>query len=242
MKKRLFCILSLYLLIPFSFASGPQLSDTLRGVQARGELRCGQDAAAHLAQQSPDGLSDFYTAFCRALAIVVLGDSEAVSYVSVAGDEHVFALSQNNLDILFGDVTEAAYHQQVALGPVIFYGATERYGPIMRAEDEVWFKLVNWLVYALIQAEEWGVDSQNIGEIASAVQDAVALERFLAEPAAAQLGLEPGALSRAIAEVGNYGEIYERYLGLQTGHSLPRGPNRLWLDGGELYALPFGLE
>jgi general L-amino acid transport system substrate-binding protein len=47
------------------------------------------------------------------------------------------------------------------------------------------------------------------------------------------LGLDPDALARAIAAVGNYGEIYERNIG---PIGIPRGPNELWTNGGILYA------
>ena len=56
---------------------------------------------------------------------------------------------------------------------------------------------------------------------------------------AASLGLTPGWAGRAIAAVGNYGEMLERNLGKNGPLKLERGPNRLVRDGGMIYAVPF---
>jgi general L-amino acid transport system substrate-binding protein len=52
-----------------------------------------------------------------------------------------------------------------------------------------------------------------------------------------RLGLKKNAIAQAIRAVGNYGEIYERYLG-KNGLNIPRGPNNLWMNGGRIYAPP----
>ena len=39
--------------------------------------------------------------------------------------------------------------------------------------------------------------------------------------------------------IGNYGEIFERNVGVNTPIGLERGLNALWTDGGLQYAPPF---
>ena len=41
-----------------------------------------------------------------------------------------------------------------------------------------------------------------------------------------------------VKSAGNYGEIYDRHLGQNSRAKLARGLNRLWKDGGAMYAPP----
>ncbi len=46
------------------------------------------------------------------------------------------------------------------------------------------------------------------------------------------------AYAEALKAVGNYGEVYERNVGLQSKLGIPRGLNALWTHGGIQYAPP----
>jgi len=116
----------------------------------------------------------------------------------------------------------------------------EPLGPVVRADDPAWETLVRWVVYGLILAEEFGVDSRSAAsrELPAYTpawgltrdEEFAMIARALDIPAGWQL--------RGVAAVGNYGEIYERNLGKGSALGLERGPNRLWQDGGLLYAPP----
>jgi general L-amino acid transport system substrate-binding protein len=54
----------------------------------------------------------------------------------------------------------------------------------------------------------------------------------------AQLGLSADWAYNVIAEVGNYAEVFERNVGPSSAVGLPRGINKLWTDGGVMYAPP----
>lgn len=116
----------------------------------------------------------------------------------------------------------------------------EPLGPVVRKDDEEWLLLVKWVLYALIEAEERGVTQANVRtRLADAADPGT--RRFLASDGLAEkaLGLTPGWVVRVIEAVGNYGEIYERHLGSQSQLKLDRGLNRLWTQGGLLYAPPY---
>ena len=110
--------------------------------------------------------------------------------------------------------------------------------PAVPHGDDAWFDTVKIVLFALVNAEELGVTQANVEEMKSS--DNVKVQRLLGQEGDwgyTDLGLDPDALARAIAAVGNYGEIYDRYMGPDgIAFTLPRGPNELWSNGGLIYA------
>jgi general L-amino acid transport system substrate-binding protein len=116
----------------------------------------------------------------------------------------------------------------------------EPLGPVVPLNDDAWFNVVKWVVFATIQAEESGITQDNVEEMVGS--DNPVVQRLLgaANPELGQaLGLEPDWVVNVISAVGNYGEIYDRNLGPGTQFELERGPNALWTDGGLLYSPPY---
>jgi general L-amino acid transport system substrate-binding protein len=122
----------------------------------------------------------------------------------------------------------------------------EPLGPVAPLGDDTWFNVVKWMVYATIEAEELGIDSSNVADMA-ATSDNPVIQRFLgvtpagADPFESGLGLEADWVVDVISQVGNYAEIYNANLGPDTEFALERGLNSLWNseDGGLLYAPPY---
>ncbi len=116
----------------------------------------------------------------------------------------------------------------------------EPLGPLVRHGDNGWGDIVRWTLNALISAEELGVTSANVGELAGGT-DNPEINRMLGTEGnlGEQLGLDAGWAMNAIAAVGNYGEIFERNIGENTPIGLARGLNAKWTDGGLLYSPPF---
>ena len=108
----------------------------------------------------------------------------------------------------------------------------EPLGPMTRKDDPKWTGLVRWTLFALINAEELGLNTKSIA--ADQRQQAIAL----GAPATKSHGLADDWLVKVIGGVGNYGEIFERNLGENTPLDLSRGINALWTHGGLLYAPP----
>ena len=116
----------------------------------------------------------------------------------------------------------------------------EPLSPLVPHGDEQWFDIVKTVMYVLITAEELGVTQTNAEAMQS--EGNTAVRRMLGaqgDYGQAELGLDPDFAMDVIQGVGNYGEIYDRYMG-PDGESfvMPRGPNRLWKDGGLIYAPP----
>ncbi len=111
--------------------------------------------------------------------------------------------------------------------------------PAVPHGDDQWLDIVKTVMWGLITAEELGITQANVEEMKGS--DNIQIRRLLGvegEWGQADLGLDADAMARAIAAVGNYGEIYDRYLG-PDALNIPRGPNNLWTNGGLLYAPPF---
>jgi len=112
----------------------------------------------------------------------------------------------------------------------------EPLGPVVQQGDEDWFTLVRWTLFALIGAEEAGITRANVRERLQAP----ALRRALGatEEFSRAIGTDAGWVQRAIQSVGNYGEMYERNVGKDSALRIERGLNRLWTQGGLMYAPP----
>lgn len=115
----------------------------------------------------------------------------------------------------------------------------EPLGPLVRRGDDEWLAVVRWVVHGLVEAEENGITQANVDKLKADTTDPT-IGRLLGktEDTGKLLGLDKEWLVRAIKAVGNYGEIYERNVGEKTPVGLARGKNKLWTDGGLMYALP----
>jgi len=116
----------------------------------------------------------------------------------------------------------------------------EPLGPLVRHGDDQWFDIVKWVTFGTFQAEELGITSANVEEMAATNEDPVIRNLLGAEGDHGQaMGLDNDFMVKVIKQVGNYGEIYDRNLGPDTVFNLPRGLNAEWTDGGLLYSPPF---
>jgi len=147
------------------------------------------------------------------------------------------AYAAGKCDVFTGDRSALAAERSLLAKPqdhVILRDviSKEPLGPATRKDDGQWIDLVRWTLFALIDAEEQGLDSKNAGTTMR--QAAIAMGK----PAVKALGLSGDWLTKVVGGVGNYGEIFERNLGSDTRLALSRGMNALWTQGGLLYAPP----
>ncbi len=112
----------------------------------------------------------------------------------------------------------------------------EPLGPVVRRGDDDWFTIVKWLVYALIEAEEKGVTQANVASMMDSQDPAVKRLLGVSGDMGTKLGLSSSWAMQGIQAVGNYGEIYDRNV-LPIGLART-GSNRLWTQGGLMYAMP----
>ncbi|GAB4534351.1 MAG: amino acid ABC transporter substrate-binding protein [Ruegeria sp.] len=116
----------------------------------------------------------------------------------------------------------------------------EPLGPLVRHGDNEWGDVVRWTLNALITAEELGITSANIDEMAAGTENPE-INRLLGSEGTLgeMLGLDAQWALRAIKAGGNYGEVFAKNIGEETPIGLARGLNAQWTDGGLLYSPPF---
>jgi general L-amino acid transport system substrate-binding protein len=116
----------------------------------------------------------------------------------------------------------------------------EPLGPMVRRADDQWLDIVRWSMMAMLEAEERGVTSQNVDAMLAESADP-AVQRLLGKSGdfGKLMGLDNAWAFNIIKQVGNYGESYERNVGMGSSLKLERGANALWTQGGLMYPTPF---
>ncbi len=172
--------------------------------------------------------------------------SHKMDYKVVAfekADEVVKAYDEGRCDVYTTDRSGLAAmrlkmknpDEHVVLPEII---SKEPLGPVVRHGDDQWFDIVKWTLFALINAEELGVTSQNVDEMKKSTDPAIRRLLGVEGKFGETLGLTNEWAYNAIKHVGNYGEIYDRNVGPKTPLGLARGLNALWNKGGIMYAPP----
>jgi general L-amino acid transport system substrate-binding protein len=162
-----------------------------------------------------------------------------------AYDEIAEALASGQCVAHTGDVSDLAAVRRLLPKPDDFTIlpraiSQEPLAPLVRDDDVQWFNIVRWTVFALIRAEDLGVTSGNAERLRASPSSALEVRRLLGalEGNGQALGLSESWAFDVVRAVGNYAEIYDRNLGAGSPVKIDRGLNRLWKDGGILYAPP----
>lgn len=147
-------------------------------------------------------------------------------------------------DVLTSDASQLAGTRAVAPNPKDYIIlpeiiSKEPLAPAVRHGDDQWRDIVDFSVLAMIQAEEYGITSQNVDEMLKSNDPGI--QRFLGvTPGNGKaLGLDEKWAYNIVKQVGNYGEVFERNVGVNTTLGLERGLNALWTNGGLMYSPPF---
>jgi len=114
----------------------------------------------------------------------------------------------------------------------------EPLGPVVRHGDNQFADIVRWSLFAMIEAEEYGITSKNIDEMMKS--DNPTIKRILGvTPGMGKaLGVDEKWVYNIIKQVGNYGESFDRNVGMGSPLKIARGQNELWTKGGLQYAPP----
>jgi general L-amino acid transport system substrate-binding protein len=115
----------------------------------------------------------------------------------------------------------------------------EPLGPVVRQGDDAWFNIVKWMLFAMVNAEELGVSSQNVDQVKATTTDPNVRRLLGLEGVKGDwMGLPDDWGYNIIKLVGNYGEVFERNVGKDSPLGIERGLNALWSKGGIQYAPP----
>ncbi|MEZ5788538.1 MAG: amino acid ABC transporter substrate-binding protein [Xanthobacteraceae bacterium] len=158
-------------------------------------------------------------------------------------DEAIKAYDTGRCDVFTADASAlygvrlrlAKPDEHVVLPEII---SKEPLGPFVRQGDDQWFDIVRWVLFAMMNAEEFGITKANVDEQAKSANPEI--KRLLGTEGnfGEQLGLDKDWVQRIIKHVGNYGEVFERNVGQGSPLKISRGLNNLWTKGGIQYAPP----
>ncbi len=176
-------------------------------------------------------LADYFRANGMKFKPVVIEKLEEVMSAYLAGRCDAFTTDHSGLVALRASrVPKPAEH--VILPEVI---SKEPLGPAVRHGDDRWFDIVKWSLFAMIEAEELGLSSKNIDAQARSANPSI--QRFVGASGdiGGMLSLDSKWAYNIVRQVGNYAESFDANL---KPLGFERGLNRLWRDGGVLYAPP----
>ncbi len=145
-------------------------------------------------------------------------------------------------DIMTDDTLALASYQQTTDAKLFLFPdiiSKEPLGPVVSDDDMEWFDLVRWTLFATIAAEELGITSKNIDDMLDSKKPEIMRFLGIDGDIGKSMGLADDWAYQVIKQIGNYGEIFNRNIGIGTDMNIDRGLNKLWKDGGLLYAPPF---
>lgn len=159
-------------------------------------------------------------------------------------DESAKSLESGRCDVLTSDQSQL-YAQRMKLAKPDDYVvlpeviSKEPLGPAVRQGDDEWFDIVRWTLFAMLNAEELGVDSNNVEEMAKTTKNPDVARLLGSEGEYGRdLKLPRDWAVQIVKQVGNYGEVFERNIGSGSELKIERGLNALWNKGGIHYAPP----
>jgi len=172
--------------------------------------------------------------------------TRGLSYNPVVYEKNEEAISAYNLGRCDAYTTDSSglYAQRIKLAdpdanmvlPEVI--SKEPLGPVVRQGDDQWANLVQWSLFAWLNAEELGVAQANVDAMRNSANPEIRRLLGIEGDFGKGIGLSNEWAYEIVKNVGNYGESFERNLGKDSRLKIARGYNRLWTKGGLHYAPP----
>lgn len=158
-------------------------------------------------------------------------------------DEAMGSFAAGRCDAFTSDKSQLATMRSSSATPDVYEIlpdnlSKEPLGPMVRRGDEEWFNVVRWTLNAMLEAEEYGITSANVDDMTQSDNPNVQRILGVTGELGKGLGLDGKWAYQIIKQVGNYGESFERNLGMESAMKLPRGLNAQWRDNGLMYGWP----
>lgn len=203
------------------------------GVKSAKELD-GATVCVQSGTSSEKTLADYFRQHKMSYKTVVFDTTEATQSAFLSGRCQVYTTDMSDLA---GMRSVAPNPDKYEILPETI--SKEPLGPAVRRGDSEWFQIVRWSFYTMVSAEELGVTKANVDKMRAESTDPNVL-RLLgkSDDMGKLIGLDKDWSYRIIKQVGNYGESWNEFFGPKTKLNLPRGLNRLYTDGGLMYAMP----
>ena len=183
---------------------------------------------------SEKNVADYFGANNMKYKPVVFDTAEAITSAFFAGRCQVYTTDMSDLA---GARTKAPNADDYVILPEVI--SKEPLGPSVRRGDDEWFEIVRWTLFAMLEAEENGLTQANVDAQKASSKDPN-VQRFLgvSEDTGKLLGLDKEWAYRIVKQVGNYGESFDRNVGVNSKVKLPRGQMNLWTKGGLMISPP----
>ena len=179
-------------------------------------------------------LADFFRATGKKFELVVFENPDENNNAFFSG--RCDAVSSDRSDLASIRAASKSPNDYLVLPETI---SKEPLAPAVRQNDSNWRDIVSWSVWTMMAAEEKGITQANVEEKLNSEDPEVQRMLGITDKLGTMLGLDKAFGYNIIKNVGNYAEVFDRNLGVQTALGLSRGPNAQWNNGGLLYAPPF---
>ena len=178
-------------------------------------------------------LADYFRANNMKFKPVAIENLQEVNAAFFAGRCDVLTTDASGLAAVLSKDAPNKGNDHMILPDII---SKEPLGPAVAQGDEQWTDIVKWTIFALIEAEEYGVTQANVDKTAKDTSNPNISRMLGKTPGMGQaIGLTEDWVVRAVKAVGNYGELWDRNI---KPLGLPRGLNNQWNKGGLMYAPP----
>ncbi len=179
-------------------------------------------------------LADYFRANKMTLKPVVFDDIDQIRGAFFAGRCDVY--TGDRVRLYATRAANAPNPDDYVILPEII--SKEPLGPVVRHGDNQFADIVRWAQYAMIEAEEYGITSKNVDEMLNSENPSIKRILGVTPGMGKALGVDERWVYTIVKQVGNYGEAFERNLGMGSPLKIDRGLNKLWTEGGILYAPP----
>ena len=179
-------------------------------------------------------LADYFRANKMTLKPVVFDDIDQIRGAFFAGRCDVY--TGDRVRLYATRAANAPNPDDYVILPEII--SKEPLGPVVRHGDNQFADIVRWAQYAMIEAEEYGITSKNVDEMLKSDNPSIKRVLGVTPGMGKALGVDERWVYSIVKQVGNYGEAFERNLGMGSPLKIDRGINKLWTEGGLQYAPP----
>jgi general L-amino acid transport system substrate-binding protein len=209
----------------------PKAARIAKLTDLKGATVCVEKGTTHV-----DNLAEYFEAHGLTVKPLVIDSASGVAQAFFAGRCKAYTSDASQLAVTRLHAPGGAQAFRILPERI----SKEPLAPVVLKGDPEWTTLVRWVQYALILAEEHGLTRDNVGtEIAKRKGKIWKLAGGKEVHFGQVLGIPEDWVVRAVSAVGNYGEMYDRNLGRGSPLKIERGLNRLWNEGGLMYAPPF---
>jgi general L-amino acid transport system substrate-binding protein len=179
-------------------------------------------------------LADYFRANKMTFKPVVIEKVEEVRAAFFAGRCDVFTTDASGL--YSTRAANAPNPDDYVILPEII--SKEPLGPVVRHGDNQFADIVRWALFAQLEAEEYGITSKNVDEMLKSDNPSVKRILGVTPGMGKALGVDETWVVNIVKQVGNYGEMFDRNVGMGSPLKIDRGLNKLWNQGGIQYAPP----